>query len=177
MDLSHWELVQEFTVEQVACLWVGEEPRSVLRYPFPGQRPEPHGILQALTGAIQRGELRVDSSQNPYRGKGNFRLSKVTRDDLRTFAESKGQRPAFLFDTLLSEDPDPGKSKGGRPREYDWDAFTIEIIRIANTPDGLPERQAVLIEQMLEWCREKWGREPAESSVKAKISSIYNALH
>ena len=190
MDFSHWALVEEFTVEEAACLWVGEEPRSVLYYPFPGQNPAPHAILRALAGAIKRSELQADSSGNPYLSEGGYNFSRVKREDLRAYADRNGQRPAFLFDTLLSEaaaektqqpallreDSGLDKSKGGRPREYDWDAFTIEIIRIAHTPDGLPETQTALIKQMLRWCQDKWGKEPAESAVKSRISKIYNGL-
>ena len=102
------------------------------------------------------------------------------------FASAKGERPAFLFDTLISDaaanelpavvDPQTTQSKGGRPQEYDWDALTIEIIRIANSPDGLPESQAALVEQLLQWCENTWGKQPAESSVKARISKIFRAL-
>ncbi len=190
MDFSLWALVEEFTVEDAACLWAGEEPRSVPYHPFPGKNPAPQAIVRALGGAIKRGELQADSSDNPNVSKGIFNWSRVKREDLRAYADRNGQRPAFLFDTLLSEtaaektkqpallreDSGLDKSKGGRPREYDWNAFTIEIIRIAQTPDGLPETQAALIEQMLQWCRDGWEKEPAASSVKNRISIIYNSL-
>ena len=68
------------------------------------------------------------------------------------------------------------KNKGGRPREYDWDAFMIEIIRVANSPDGLPDTQAELIRDMLQWCENNWGKQPADSYVRSKISLIYNGL-
>ena len=48
-----------------------------------------------------------------------------------------------------SEDDLTAKLKGGRPREYGWDALANEIIRIANSPDGLPETQAELIEDWI----------------------------
>lgn len=67
-------------------------------------------------------------------------------------------------------------NKGGRPQEYDWDTFVVEIIRRANTPDGLPETQAELIRDMLTWFSETCGREPAESSVKGRIAKIYQYL-
>jgi hypothetical protein len=75
-----------------------------------------------------------------------------------------------------SESALPAKSKGGRPREYDWDALTIEVIRIANSLDGLPETQTELIEQLLQWCENTWGKQPADSSVKSRVSKIYNEL-
>ena len=52
------------------------------------------------------------------------------------------------------------KAKGGRPAEYDWHGFIIEIIRIADL-DSLPERQSGLMSRMLDWCNQTWGKEPA----------------
>ena len=51
----------------------------------------------------------------------------------------------------------------------------IEIIRIADL-DTLPEKQSELIEQMLQWCEDTWRVQPAESTVKQRISKIYNDL-
>ena len=120
---------------------------------------------------------------------GDHSKTLVARTDLRALAETKNQRPAFLFDTLLPQEvkhgddvaddgPAPSRiarSRGGRPLEYDWDAFVIEIIRIADL-DGLPEKQSELKEQLLQWCEDTWGKQPAESSVKSRISHIYNKL-
>ena len=185
-DLSHWGLVDTFTVDQAACLWVGVNPStfSFRRSETENDRLAP--ILQLLSAAIQAGDLPADSSRNSMELIGNYLKSLVSRDDLIALANSKGQRPTFLFDTLMpeigaTELPEPGsdlpaKSKGGRPREYDWDALTIEIIRIANSPDGLPEIQAELIEQLLQWCENSWGKQPAHSSVKSRVSKIHNEL-
>jgi len=185
-DLSHWGLVDTFTVEQAACLWVGVNPStpSYSRSKLENSQLTP--ILQLLSATIQAGNLPADSSRNVLTMTGDYSKSFVTRDDLIVLATAKGQRPTFLFDTLM---PDLGgeelpksvsdlsaKSKGGRPREYDWDALTIEIIRIANSPDGLPETQAELIEHLLQWCENTWGKQPADSSVKSRISKIFNEL-
>ena len=56
------------------------------------------------------------------------------------------------------------KNKGGAPRKYDWAAFIQEVVRIANTPDGLPD-WAQLTKDMKEWCLNNWGIEPAESLI------------
>ncbi|MBA5777029.1 hypothetical protein H2509_07780 [Stappia sp. F7233] len=68
------------------------------------------------------------------------------------------------------------KNRGGRPQEYDWDSFTMEIVRLANGLDGLPDKQADLIRMMLQWFTDTYGAEPAESSVKERVSKIYNYL-
>ena len=63
----------------------------------------------------------------------------------------------------------------GRPREYDWDAFVRQVIVIANT-ERLPEKQDALVKQMLDWCQQNWGNEPAISTVKKYLQPIYQAL-
>jgi hypothetical protein len=68
---------------------------------------------------------------------------------------------------------EPPKHRGGRPSPYPWDEFYCEIIRRADTPDGLPETQAELVSTMLQWCQKHWGMEPGESTVKERISAIY----
>ena len=93
-----------------------------------------------------------------------------------------GARPTAMGGAYISISDDGAapsektRSRGGRPLEYDWNAFFIEIIRIANTPDGLPGKQSELIRDMLYWCENTWGKQPAESAAKQKISEIYNGL-
>jgi hypothetical protein len=188
MDFSNWAIVDIFTVEQAACLWVGVDPASASYRRSAEDKTNVAAIQQALSGALASGILEGDSTRNIFSDIGNFKETLVSRENLRAFAEQKGQRPAFLFDTLIgasaelelpAEDisrEETPKNKGGRPVEYDWDAFTIEIICIADGIDGLPETQAELISQMLEWCESTWGKEPAESSIKSRISLIYNGL-
>ena len=170
-DLSHWELVDIFTVDQAACLWAGIDPSKNRFKTTVSETSRLASIDQFLSAAIQTGQIPADSSKNTFEIIGNYSKSLVTRDDLKTLANSKGQQPNFLFDTLMpeiggkelpkSENDRPSKSKGGRPREYDWDALTIEIIRIANSPDGLPETQSELIERLLQWCENAWGKAAA----------------
>jgi hypothetical protein len=190
MDLSNWAIVDVFTVEQAACLWVGVDPGIGVYKRSSEDEANVAAIRQALSGALASGALEGDSNLNAMSIIGDFKKSLIKRENLRAFAKRKGQRPVFLFDTLVTttvpaeneppeeenSTPEPTKTKGGRPQEYDWDAFTVEIIRIADGIDGLPDTQAELISQMLEWCYESWGKEPAESSVKSRISLIYNGL-
>ncbi len=189
-DFAAWALVDAFTVHQAACLWVGAEPaqtdaaRRIWGKTAELDRIAP--VKQMLSAAIRAGELPADTSANPMAMIGDHSNTLVTREALRAFAKSKKQQPVFLFDTLLperteaggdnSEEVDRQPSRGGRPEEYDWDAFVIEIIRIANTPDGLPEKQSELLGTMLYWCEETWGKQPAQSTAKDKISKIYNGL-
>ncbi|MEQ1942336.1 hypothetical protein ABMA32_07915 [Mesorhizobium sp. VNQ89] len=70
----------------------------------------------------------------------------------------------------------PASNRGGRPPEYDWNSFALEIIHRANQPDGLPERPAELVRDMLAWFQAESGKEPAESSVRERISKIYKYM-
>ncbi len=188
-DFAAWALVDALTVDQAACLWVGAEPSQSRLLPTGVLKDEITAVQQMRTAAIRSGILDADSSTNVMASIGDHSKTVVTREALRAFAESKNQRPAFLFDTLLPQKVKHGddvsddgtapsriaRSRGGRPLEYDWDAFVIEIIRIADL-DGLPEKQSELKERMLQWCEDTWGKQPAESSVKSRISHIYNGL-
>jgi hypothetical protein len=166
-DLSHWGAVDTFTVDQASCLWVGIDPSThhLSRSDIEESQIKP--IFQLLSAAIHDGQLPADSSTNPLAAIGEYLRSSVKRNDLKAFANSKQVQPVFLFDTLMP--------KGGRPLKYDWDALGIEIIRIADL-DGLPNSQAELIEQLLQWCENNWEEQPADSSVKSRVSDIYNKL-
>jgi hypothetical protein len=66
----------------------------------------------------------------------------------------------------------PQNRSGAKP-QYKWEEFYIEISIIADL-DGLPDIQAELEKEMANWCLENWGKEPSESTIRAKISPIYN---
>jgi len=69
----------------------------------------------------------------------------------------------------------PNRTRGGRPRELDWDGAMIEVIRIADI-NGLPPTQADLCKQIGDWFVKEVDREPAESELKKFASKIYNGL-
>lgn len=198
--VSHWMHVDLFTVDQAGALWAGCDPARIS--PAKSFRPsEVVAAVQMLTGGILSKELGVDTSTNGLAIIGDHGTSLVSRHDLEAFARKRGLYPAFLFDTLApfvstgvfresSEPartitiqpaiavptPVPAVNRGGRPQEHDWNAFILEIIRRANQPDGLPETQAELVREMLAWFQSTTGREPAESSVKERISKIYRYM-
>lgn len=66
----------------------------------------------------------------------------------------------------------PPMSKGGRPRKYDWDAFVREVVRRANTPDGLPDRSK-LTNDMAQWCLNTWGDQPSDSILRDWVAKLY----
>jgi hypothetical protein len=93
----------------------------------------------------------------------------------RVRLESKRRRLERL--ALQAPAPEPpsqpiGRNLGGRPPKWDWTAFAKEMIRLAQTPDGLGDRAAVT-EHMKKWCMYKWGDEPADSVLRAKVGDLY----
>ena len=75
---------------------------------------------------------------------------------------------------VTDEEPQPRRRRG-RPRNYDWDEFGREVIRIANL-HGLPANQAKLVRIMAEWCLDTWGVEPADSMIRERISRVYQHI-
>ncbi len=121
--------------------------------------------------------------------------SETQTDDAKAFSKNGGLEPIAqilraLADLLMGEntairmpvgrevtEEEPQLSpKLGRPRSHDWDALHREMIRIANTPDGLPESQADLVRRMSDWWQEKFGYEPANSLLREKISLAYRYI-
>ncbi len=47
------------------------------------------------------------------------------------------------------------------------------MIRLANMPDGLPD-QTDLVRIMTEWCLVSWGKEPADSMIRDRVSKLYS---
>jgi hypothetical protein len=200
-EVSHWMHVDHFTVNQAAALWCGYDPANV-RFVISELPSEVLAVKQLLVSGIVGGMLNANPSGNVFHSSGDYSKSLLARADIEKFARSKNLFPSFLFDTLaafvndpmtsanpflLSSTPTaklvksnststPAANRGGRPAEYDWDSFMLEIVRRANNPDGLPDSQADLIRDMQQWFADKFESEPAESSVKSRISKIYKYL-
>jgi hypothetical protein len=128
------------------------------------------GIDSAVrTGAIKtrqvgRTQVRMDMngnllSTNYHRNPEAFEINRADLD--------------FWFGRTRGEF---GKNKGGKPPKYDWKEFDFEIVRIANQPDGLPDRPATLIKKMLQWTSDNWQESPGETVVKGRISDLYSYL-
>ncbi len=95
------------------------------------------------------------------------------RDFCQRWAAVRGVDLSSLHDDSAPGDaPTTPKHPGGRPREYDREAFNKELLRLANTPDGLPERPQ-LFRHMADWCSEEWDDIPADSSIRYWIAKVY----
>lgn len=182
VDYLAWASADPITVEQAAYLWAGVEP------PLSGveesleERRAVAPRFQMLTSAVATKELPVnptpDEDVDPI-FLGSFR---VRREDLISFAKRRKEQPAFLFDTMSAasrpantKPTSQPKNKGGRPTEYDWDAFFLEIIRIADM-DGLPPTRANLATIMRDWFIDQIDDHPADTTIEDRIRPIYQYL-
>lgn len=64
---------------------------------------------------------------------------------------------------------EPPKGKRGRKTEWDWKAATRELVRLANTPDGLPWPQARIEEHMAHWFLKNFDQEPSKSMIRSFV--------
>jgi len=82
-----------------------------------------------------------------------------------------GVRKAGDYLILTSDDEVRGGAKPGRP-PLDWDEFHVEMAK--RVRKGLPEQKKVCISEMQEWCRDKWAKKVAESTLAQKIKPYYD---
>ncbi len=69
--------------------------------------------------------------------------------------------------------PTPKAGARGRPPIWDWERFWIEAVLLANTPDGLPDKQSEFEEYMTAWFEKTSGESPAESTIREKAGKLY----
>ncbi len=94
-DYKHWDLLDHFTVAQVACLWCEIKPSGSHLF-MRLQHPEIIAIEQFIENAIRGGKLTA-STKHAFVSIGDYSKAIVGRSDLKALAEEKGKRPPFLF--------------------------------------------------------------------------------
>lgn len=147
-----------------------------------GQREETHENKYNVipNNFFEDADFEWDEGGTFYDGNMEYKDIWVCFDDLeREFPDSGEPEGDKVGNASASTEVvrlDTSVAKRGRPPKYAWNEFYVEIIRLANGIDGLPETQAELEATMAEWCLNHWGTEPAESTIRDKISPIYKAI-
>jgi hypothetical protein len=72
---------------------------------------------------------------------------------------------------VQSTSPPPPKNRGGAPRKF-VDDLLIEIIRIANHPDGLPDNKEDLVRLLREYNCPSWGENIPSESTRLRIATM-----
>ena len=73
------------------------------------------------------------------------------------------------------EQPKFTKVRSGRPEGFVWDDIWIEICRHVHY-EGLPPTVAELTRYVQEWCENRYGKQPGDSTLKAKLGKLYQVL-
>jgi hypothetical protein len=107
VDYALWLSADPLTGEQAARLWAGIDPSTPLYKLTPEQNAALLARLQMITGNIITGALKADISTNGFALIGIHEKSLVSRADLKAFALSRDERPAFLC--FHTEAPPPGR--------------------------------------------------------------------
>jgi hypothetical protein len=78
------------------------------------------------------------------------------------------------LDGLLELPTDPPRRRG-RKAKWDWPTICGEIARRCHNKSGhleVPENERELARDMLEWCREEYDAEPAESEIRDAVRAV-----
>ncbi len=70
------------------------------------------------------------------------------------------------------KDGTPPPVKRGAPPKYNWDLIWAELVVRADL-DNLPSTQAECIRNISEWCIERYGDAPSETTLKEKLKYVY----
>jgi len=68
----------------------------------------------------------------------------------------------------ISEDP----KKEARLPKFNWDQFWVEIVKIANTSDGLPEDREELYRRVGDFCTAGFSDPPGETAIRDKLAML-----
>lgn len=102
------------------------------------------------------------------------RASNHLGNAIKEFAHIEVSVPSLM--AAIKKNLNTKPQSKGRPPKYNWDAFFTEMVLMANQPDGLPARPVELEKLMTDWCQNNWPEEPGISTIKEKISLIYQAI-
>ncbi len=110
----------------------------------------------------------------PFDAASSFSLDR-TKFEVE-FKRAFPREQVALKDDEAAQVMEEATRRTGAPRVYDWDAAYRYIISIANSVDGLPEKQSELIEQVAQWFECKYQKQPGASVLKERITAIYKQL-
>jgi hypothetical protein len=69
-------------------------------------------------------------------------------------------------------EPSADTDKESRPPKFNWDQFWLEIVRMANTADGLPEDRAELLRHMTDFCVTGFSDPPGAAVIRDKLAML-----
>ncbi len=79
------------------------------------------------------------------------------------------------FGMDIRQDRMTERKRGGRPPQYDWDAFWVEVCQRTHR-DGLPETQAELVDGLLDWFLDEGKEAIDRRTIEKKISKLFAVM-
>jgi hypothetical protein len=155
-----------------------DEARLLIRTRYPELDPD-----KALIAACCERRLPVTKSGRPFLPKPGVRPDIAWQMHPFDFGQSIDVK--FLRTDLNALWPDPknksakAKNPGGRPPRWDWEGAWIEVVLVANTPDGLPTgrgAQAEIERIMHDWFVATFDAAPSTSDIRARAHRIMARL-
>jgi hypothetical protein len=116
---------------------------------------------------------RLFEFDGPYSSPSNLRV--LNEDVFQAFVDGRSltnPKPAGSANTEPREYP---RSRGGRPDKFSWDDIWIETCRYIHD-DGIPATPAELMRHLQQWCENRFGEQPADSTFKPKLRKLYAVL-
>ena len=106
-------------------------------------------------------------------GYSELRVRRADIDEILPPAEAETEKPASSTKPRGPNDSSLPKDPGGAPRKY-ADDLLIEIIRIANGIDGLPEHKRDLVQELCKYHASSWGDDvPSPSTIQRIVDMVY----
>ena len=149
-----------------------------------GRKRAPVPVGEWERGEIDRktGDLICRASFMDVEEDISYRHIEVSRQTLLGLLGSKSPATteppttgqAFVDGPTGKSKDQAAPNKGGRPDGYDWTEFIAEVVRIAN--DDAITSQPELVKHMSEWCQREWGKEPAPSTIRKRVSPLLKRL-
>jgi hypothetical protein len=146
---------------------------------------EPHVACEQLNAALRAGRVKLFANgaiTSPSFIAGHL-LVTATASGGGWIAEMTALRalaqPSYVWtvsglDGLLELPTDPPRRRG-RKAKWDWPTICGEIARRCHNKSGhleVPENERELARDMLEWCREEYDAEPAESEIRDAVKAV-----
>jgi hypothetical protein len=151
----------------------------------PGQ-PNPAAQYQAIPASIFIDELvsitewgTVGADPHHPTAIHNYR-GQSFREVRFHSAEVMAVWPSIQNAKLASASPgpkaEPQRPRGGRPAQYDWDGFWIQVAMYAAANDFVPDDRVNLQRHMQEWTAQHWPQAPDPATIRIHLKRLFDTI-
>ena len=117
MDFSLWDLKEEFSIHEAACLWFEVEPIRGYTDVKEDKQIKISTINNVLEEAAKNEKIEATTPTGPDAWMTQPFTPKYSRESLKRFAESTKQKPLFLFPEERKKEPRPAAKSKEKARQ------------------------------------------------------------